>query len=334
MLLGLLPVLLFFVVSVKAKTSGTNEFYISVTAFVVYSLLFLFSILRFLPRNKLDWDWDLEDDPTNTFEMRRRLQYGSWGRQYFNILVFPLFKLFMIIWSTSYEEKENQVNVIVIAIAFGAFLIYLIVVRPFDHLIYNILAIVLHTCAAIIFGLAVSGKFTSSLATYGAFPILTFIGIEILTTIVIVAFTWKMKPQGKVKPLPSGLSNQGNNVLVTSPDMEPTFRVLGSAPMQPQVSKVPQGPMINGLPAHNRRLTNVPMNRTPLKQQTGLIANNRAPPGVPQRQGIRAATVARPQNFPQQIRPNPQNARNTMIMNRPAQGPRTLGPIQPRQIRP
>lgn len=317
--LGFLPITLFFVYSLRVNKSITNELYVSITAFVLFSLILIFSFLRYLPRNKLDWDWELEDDPTNTFELRRRILFNKWGRQFFNVLIFPLFKLFLVVWSLCFENKESEVNVIVIAISFGIFLSYLAVVRPFDHWSYNMLVLILHACTAIIYALAISGRFTKSLSQYGSYPVIAFLSVEILTTVIVVVITWKIKAQGTT---PS-TSSAPNNVLVTNPDSEPTFRLMGSVPMQPQViQKVPPR-TINRNPARN------PTNMQPNRAAPGMKPANRVAPANQPRSNVRANTVARPFN---QNKPNPptENPRN-IVMRKPI-GPRPLGPNQPKQL--
>ena len=231
LILGFLPMTLYFTLAIRAGIKYGGEFYVSIGVYAIYIIITLFSVIRYMPRSKIASDWEYDNDPTNTLEFRVNLQHNGKSREYFNVAISPVFKLFLVVWTVMYPDKTGIVNMAIIGSVFFCMILYLSILRPFNSLGYNLYVILLYLLTGLMFISTLIGNQLGSIKEYGSYPIFILLGLMVL--ISIGASLLGIKKQ-KTAP-----KKHANEVLTTFNDSERSeIKVQGSAPINTQTKPV------------------------------------------------------------------------------------------------
>lgn len=302
LLLSFLPMTFFFCISVKYGSDGGGFFYLGIIIFTSFITILLTLFIIYMLKSTHPWDWEYERNPSNTLEFRLSLQHNGKTRQYFNVLVAPLFKLFLVLWTVFFEDKSSAANSGVTGGVFVVLLVYLGIIRPFENLFFNIYVIVSYILTGALLLTLLIGRQIDQLKDYGSYPVIALISLMLVLTWAFVVLNCIQARKKKA---------------VKSADMLPTtetersqFMLNGAIPMananQPNTFnyRTQIAPVQRGV---NNRVTTAPgpvqrggNNRfTAIPAQFQRNANNRVTTGPAQIQrGAQARkTAMRPQTM-------------------------------------
>lgn len=292
LILGFMPITLYFVLAVKSGgLQFKGEFYVSVGIFVVYMIISLICVVRYLPRRKIANDWDFDTDPTNTLEFRVNLQHNGKSREYFNVAIAPAFKILLVLWTCLYTEKSSVANLAVIGVSFLMMIVYLAVIRPFTSLMHNMYAIGLYLATGLVFVFSMLGRYLDVVKVFGSYAVIGLLSLMIMLAVGAMLLGIKKGKNADKKP--------ANQILATMPESERSdLNIMGALPVNRR-----RNPMVSNAiaPMQARGLKKPTMNNS-LFQKSPVAGNNRGTRKV----ATSAGTLTREAGFTEFIGRRPQ----------------------------
>ena len=309
-ILAFLPIISAAFLSVLNRDQiSAGDIYAGFGIFVVYSIIMVINIFRFMAKAKYGDEMD-DEDSINILEYKNGLTEKRKMAVWYNLAVMPIFKAIICLWTIFNPNYLNAQAFVVPIVFFVILFVVCAFIRPFDKLIHNIYLLVTICTYAIVMFLAIGSLTIDILAKNAGYGIVALIILHLILTLVICIFVpAELHSKSAVVPLPTG-----DNILTTEPNLnlkQAPIRVIAGKP-QAGFPPVPLQTQNNGVGFQNGQ--RIP-GRVPGRAPTNIAAP-RAPLQQPPARGGPANRFGTTLQPPGQIRSN--NRMNSAIPNNSA----------------